>query len=142
MFGIFGFLGVILIIVLFIILFVIALLGNFIRSIFGFGRRAPKHYYGEKNTSSTNNNESYTSTQSTTTSSTNGKKKIFADDEGEYVEFEGNEAFEAADGMEAVRCCRENDYDLISQDDELIIKNVFEGLKTGKLVLETVEVLL
>lgn len=34
----------------------------------------------------------------------------------EYVEFEGNEAFEAADGMEAVRLCRENDYDLILMD--------------------------
>ena len=31
----------------------------------------------------------------------------------EYVEFEGNEADEAADGMEAVKKCRENDYDLI-----------------------------
>ena len=34
----------------------------------------------------------------------------------EYVEFEGNEAFEAADGMEAVKKCRENDYDLILMD--------------------------
>ena len=34
----------------------------------------------------------------------------------EYVEFEGNEAFEAADGMEAVRLCRENDYDVILMD--------------------------
>ena len=34
----------------------------------------------------------------------------------EYVEFEGNEAFEAADGMEAVRLCRENEYDLILMD--------------------------
>ena len=34
----------------------------------------------------------------------------------EYVEFEGNEAFEAADGMEAVRACRDNDYDLIIMD--------------------------
>ena len=31
----------------------------------------------------------------------------------EYVEFEGNEAFEAADGMEAVKMCRENDYDVV-----------------------------
>ena len=31
----------------------------------------------------------------------------------EYVEFEGNQAFEAADGMEAVRLCRENDYGII-----------------------------
>ena len=34
----------------------------------------------------------------------------------EYVEFEGNEAFEAGDGMEAVRLCREGDYDLILMD--------------------------
>ncbi len=34
----------------------------------------------------------------------------------EYVEFEGNEAFEASDGMEAVRLCRDNDYDVILMD--------------------------
>ena len=34
----------------------------------------------------------------------------------EYVEFEGNEADEAAEGMEAVKKCRENDYDLILMD--------------------------
>ena len=34
----------------------------------------------------------------------------------EYVEFEGNEAFEAADGMEAVRMCRDDDYDIILMD--------------------------
>ncbi len=34
----------------------------------------------------------------------------------EYVEFEGNEAYEAADGMEAVRLCRDNDYDIILMD--------------------------
>lgn len=34
----------------------------------------------------------------------------------EYVEFEGNEAFEAADGMEAVRMCRDNDYDVVLMD--------------------------
>ena len=28
----------------------------------------------------------------------------------EYVEFEGNEAEEAADGMQAVKMCRERDY--------------------------------
>jgi len=88
MFGIFGFLGVILLIILFIILFVIALLGNFIRSIFGFGKRAPKHYYGEK-TSSTHTEGSYSTTQGTQTSTSSiNKKKIFADDEGEYVEYE------------------------------------------------------
>ena len=34
----------------------------------------------------------------------------------DYVEVEGNEAFEAADGMEAVRLCRDNDYDAILMD--------------------------
>lgn len=34
----------------------------------------------------------------------------------EYVEFEGNEAYEAADGMEAVRACRDNDFDVILMD--------------------------
>lgn len=34
----------------------------------------------------------------------------------EYVEFDGGEAFEAADGMEAVKCCREQDFDIILMD--------------------------
>ena len=34
----------------------------------------------------------------------------------EYVEFEGYEAFEAVDGMDAVKKCRENEYDLILMD--------------------------
>ena len=34
----------------------------------------------------------------------------------EYIEFEGNQADEAADGMKAVKMCRENDYDLILMD--------------------------
>ena len=34
----------------------------------------------------------------------------------EYVEFEGDEAFEAGDGMEAVKMCKENDFDLILMD--------------------------
>ena len=34
----------------------------------------------------------------------------------EYVEFEGGEAEEACDGMEAVKLCRENDYDVVLMD--------------------------
>ena len=34
----------------------------------------------------------------------------------EYVEFEGYEADEAGDGMEAVRLCRENEYDAVLMD--------------------------
>lgn len=87
MFGIFGFLGFIFILIIFIVLIVLAFLGNIVRSIFGWGKRAPKRFYGE-NTSSTDTGSNYTSTQETQAASSNGKKKIFADDEGEYVEFE------------------------------------------------------
>ena len=34
----------------------------------------------------------------------------------EYAEFEGHETFEASDGMQAVKLCREHDYDLIIMD--------------------------
>ena len=34
----------------------------------------------------------------------------------EYVEFEGGTAYEAADGMQAVRLCRDNDFDIILMD--------------------------
>ncbi len=34
----------------------------------------------------------------------------------EYVEFEANEAFEAENGMEAVKLCREQDFDIIVMD--------------------------
>ena len=34
----------------------------------------------------------------------------------EYIEFEGGEADEACDGMEAVKLCRERDYDVILMD--------------------------
>lgn len=50
-------------------------------------------------------------------------KVLIVDDEDmirnvlkEYVEFEGNEAYEASDGMEAVKLCRDNDYDVILMD--------------------------
>ena len=34
----------------------------------------------------------------------------------EYIEFEGYEAYEAADGIQAVKMCKENDYDIILMD--------------------------
>ena len=84
----FGFLGIIFIFILFIVLFAIAILWNFIRSIFCLGKRATQAFTGEK-TSSTHTKSSYSSAQNVQASeSSNGKKKIFADDEGEYVEFE------------------------------------------------------
>ena len=51
------------------------------------------------------------------------KKVLIVDDESkirevvkEYAEFSGYEAFEAADGMEAVSLCKENDYDIVLLD--------------------------
>lgn len=50
------------------------------------------------------------------------KVLIVDDEEGirsvlrEYVEFEGNEAFEAVDGMDAVKKCKSEDYDIILMD--------------------------
>lgn len=50
-------------------------------------------------------------------------KVLIVDDEDmirnvlkEYVEFEGNEAYEAADGMEAVRMCKDEDFDVVLMD--------------------------
>lgn len=50
-------------------------------------------------------------------------KVLIVDDEDmirnvlkEYVEFEGGEAYQAADGMQAVKMCRDNDYDIILMD--------------------------
>jgi DNA-binding response OmpR family regulator len=50
----------------------------------------------------------------------------------EYVEFEGNEAFEAADGMEAVKLCRENDYDLVLMDVMMPYLDGFSAVKEIK----------
>ena len=83
----FVFFGFILISILFIVIIAVAILGNIIRAIFGFGKRVPKFFHGNKKASSQSENV-YTSSQNTTTSSSNGKKKIFADNEGEYVDFE------------------------------------------------------
>lgn len=50
-------------------------------------------------------------------------KVLIVDDEDmirnvlkEYVEFEGGEAYEATDGMQAVKMCRDNDFDIILMD--------------------------
>lgn len=81
----FGFLGFILLFIFLIIIIALTLLGNILRMIFGFGKRAPQHSKGQK--SETND---YNTKQQTTNSnnSSAGKKKIFGKDEGEYVEFE------------------------------------------------------
>ena len=55
----------------------------------------------------------------------------------EYVEFEGNEAFEAADGMEAVRLCRDNDYDVVLMD---IMMPHLDGFSAVKEIKKTKDV--
>ena len=55
----------------------------------------------------------------------------------EYVEFEGNEAFEAADGMEAVKLCREKDYDLILMD---VMMPKLDGFSAVKEIRKTSDV--
>lgn len=84
---IFGIIGFVLIFILLIVIFIFALLGNLIRSIFKIGKRTPQQYSNsQKSSSQTTGN--YSSTQNPATASNNGKKKIFAEDEGEYVEYE------------------------------------------------------
>ena len=55
----------------------------------------------------------------------------------EYVEFEGNEAFEASDGMQAVKLCRENDYDLVLMD---VMMPYLDGFSAVKEIKKTKDV--
>ncbi|MCD7728630.1 MAG: response regulator transcription factor [Clostridia bacterium] len=55
----------------------------------------------------------------------------------EYVEFEGNEAFEAGDGMEAVRMCRDNDYDMILMD---VMMPKLDGFSAVKEIKKTKDI--
>jgi DNA-binding response OmpR family regulator len=55
----------------------------------------------------------------------------------EYVEFEGNEAYEAVDGMDAVRMCKENDYDLLLMD---VMMPKLDGFSAVKEIKKTKDV--
>ncbi len=55
----------------------------------------------------------------------------------EYVVFEGNEAYEAADGMEAVRMCRDNDYDIILMD---VMMPKLDGFSAVKEIRKTKDI--
>ena len=50
----------------------------------------------------------------------------------EYVEFEGNEAFEGVDGIQAVKMCKENDYDIILMDVMMPMLDGFSAVKEIK----------
>ena len=60
----------------------------------------------------------------------------------EYVEFEGNEACEASDGMEAVKLCRDNDYDLILMDVMMPHLDGFSAVKEIKKIKDVPVIML
>ena len=64
-------------------------------------------------------------------------EKMIRDVLHEYVEFEGNEAFEAADGMEAVKMCRDNDYDIILMD---VMMPKLDGFSAVKEIRKTKDI--
>lgn len=60
----------------------------------------------------------------------------------EYVEFEGGEAFEAADGMQAVMMCRESDYDIILMDVMMPRLDGFSAVKEIKKIKDVPVIML
>lgn len=71
-------------------------------------------------------------------------KVLIVDDEDmirnvlkEYVEFEGDEPDEAVDGMEAVKKCRENDYDIVLMD---VMMPRLDGFSAVKEIRKTKDV--
>ncbi len=76
-------------------------------------------------------------------------KVLIVDDEDmirnvlkEYVEFEGNEAYEAADGMEAVKMCRDNDYDIVLMDIMMPRLDGFSAVKEIKKIKDVPVIML
>ena len=60
----------------------------------------------------------------------------------EYVEFEGNEAYEASDGMQAVKMCREADYDVILMDVMMPKLDGFSAVKEIKKIKDVPVIML
>ena len=60
----------------------------------------------------------------------------------EYVEFEGNQAFEAVDGMDAVRLCRDNDYDVVLMDVMMPRLDGFSAVKEIKRIKDVPVIML
>ena len=55
----------------------------------------------------------------------------------EYIEFEENEAFEAEDGIQAVKMCKENDYDIILMD---VMMPALDGFSAVKEIRKTKDI--
>ena len=60
----------------------------------------------------------------------------------EYVEFEGGTAFEAVDGMQAVKLCRENDFDIILMDVMMPRLDGFSAVKEIKKIKDVPVIML
>ena len=60
----------------------------------------------------------------------------------EYVEFEGGIAYEAADGMQAVKMCRDNDFDIILMDIMMPKLDGFSAVKEIKKIKNTPTIML
>ncbi len=60
----------------------------------------------------------------------------------EYIEFEGGEADEAQDGMEAVKKCRENNYDIVLMDVMMPKLDGFSAVKEIKKFKDTPVIML
>lgn len=76
-------------------------------------------------------------------------KILIVDDESmirdvlrEYIEFEGNEAEEAEDGMQAVKMCREKDYDMVLMDVMMPHLDGFSAVKEIKKVKDVPVIML
>ena len=91
----FHFLGFIFFFILIILLIGFVILWRIVNTFLGIGKRmtggSNSNTQGQQRTTYQQNGNSANSTHgqsSTSTSGTNDKKKLFADDEGEYVDFE------------------------------------------------------
>ncbi len=90
----FHFLGFIFIIIIAVLFIGLALIGSFLRGIFGAGNRrtGQKGYHTTTYNSSNDSQQSNHSYQESETPHNNGhpkrRKKLFSKDEGEYVDFE------------------------------------------------------
>lgn len=81
--------GFFLILVLAVVLIVLSLVFSLLRALFGRRRAGGPTFYSHTGSSSRpSGGDGFSSTSAASGSATQSRKKIFADDEGEYVDFE------------------------------------------------------